>query len=291
MDATAIFVIHNDADRLIQLLDVVLAEAAMAVVVDNASEDDSVQALEGRERVAVIRNPDNRGFAAAVNQAAALTGTGWILLVNPDVHLQPGDVVALLTAVPGDVVAVAPLQVDGEGRPRVETGGYEPTLSRYLVWAVLPARFHGRRGPWLAPPFPTADAEVDWASGALLGIRREAFERLGRFDERYFLYHEDVDFGRRARAAGYRIWIRPSVRLHHEVAHGESSRRVKAGLRSIESVAQDFDGLRRRGLGLVLGLGYGLRALLGSGTQRAMARAALPHCRALVLGRLPTRTP
>lgn len=280
---------HDSGERLGPLLDLLLPQVLDVALIDNASTDGSLAAAEGREGVRIVRNPDNRGFAAAANQGAALATGEWIVFVNPDVHLVPGQVPALLSSVPADVAAVAPLQVDGEGTPRSETGGYQPSLARYLLWAVLPVRWHRRMGPWLAPPWPRGDVEVDWVSGALLGIRREVFSRLGGFDPRFWLYHEDVDFCRRARAEGYRVLCRGSIRLHHEVAHGDPARRVVSGLRSVESLALDFPGWRRRALGLVLGLGYGLRAAFASGTTRDVARAVLPHCRELIAGRLPRR--
>jgi N-acetylglucosaminyl-diphospho-decaprenol L-rhamnosyltransferase len=290
-DATAVLVNYNSGARLGPLLDALEGEVASVVVVDNASTDGSLSPAEGRTSVRLMRNERNEGFARAVNRGASLAATEWMLLVNPDIHLRPGQVDDLLSGLPASVAAVAPLQVDEDGRPRPETGGYEPSLARYLVWALVPARWHGRRGPWLAPPWPETDVELDWVSGALLGIRRRVFEELGRFDERFFLYHEDVDFCRRARRAGYSIRCRPAVRLHHEVAHGEALRRVSSGLRSIESLATEFEGWRRRALGLELAVGFGLRAILGSSTTRALARAALPHCRALLAGRLPRPGP
>lgn len=286
---TAVLVNYNSGQRLGPLLDVLEPQVASVVIVDNASSDGSLAAAEGRSRVKIIRNAKNRGFAAAVNQGSQVARGEWLLLVNPDTHLGSSDVATLLGSVPPDVVAVAPLQVDERGRPLSETGGYKPSLPRYLVWAVLPTRFHGRWGPWLAPPFPDRDIDLDWVSGALLALRREEFLRLGGFDERFFLYHEDVDFGRRAREKGLRVLCRPSVRLHHEVAHGEPHRRVLSGLRSTESLALQFSGWRRRVLGLVLGAGYGVRAALGSGTTRAVARAALPHCLTLISGRIPAK--
>jgi N-acetylglucosaminyl-diphospho-decaprenol L-rhamnosyltransferase len=280
-----VLVNHDSGARLGPLLDRLAAEVRHVVVVDNASSDASLAAAERRPAVTVIRNPDNRGFAAAANQGAAEASTEWILFVNPDTHLEPAQITTLLADVPEDVAAIAPLQVDETGVPRSETGGYEPSLRRYLVWALVPVRFHRRRGPWLAPPFPEEDTELAWLSGALLGIRRRVFDQLGRFDERFFMYHEDVDFCRRARTSGYRVLCRPSVRLHHEVAHGDPQRRVLSGVRSVHSLAQAFTGPRRRALGVVLGLGYGLRAMLGRGTPRRLARAVLPLCGELIRGR------
>jgi GT2 family glycosyltransferase len=291
VDVTSVIVNYNSGHRLGPLIEDLEREVEAIVVVDNASTDDSLRDAEGRPNVKIVRNHDNRGFAAAANQGAAEASTTWLLFTNPDIHLRARDVLELLSDVPDAVAAIAPLQVDEHDHPKIETGGYQPTLLRYLLWAVLPVRFHGRFGPWIAPPFPTHDADVDWVSGALLGIRRDVFEALGAFDERFFLYHEDVDFCRRARNAGYRIWVRPSVHLFHEVAHGEPARKVTSGLRSVESLALTFRGWRRRALGLILLIGYGLRSVLGTGTGRDLARAVLPHCLVLVRGGLPTRGP
>jgi N-acetylglucosaminyl-diphospho-decaprenol L-rhamnosyltransferase len=288
-DATAVLVNYNSGRRLGPLLDRLQPEVRDVAIVDNGSSDGSLAAAEGRRGVTILRNDSNRGFAAAANQGASVATGEWILFVNPDIHLRSGDVAGLLEGVPDDVAAVAPLQVDSDGDAKPETGGYEPSLGRYLVWALIPGRFHRRFGPWVQPPFPDQDFPLDWVSGALLGIRRDVFMELGRFDERFWLYHEDVDFARRARLAGYRILCRPSVRLYHEVAHGDPGRRVTSGLRSVESLSLDFPGWRRRALGAVLGLGYGLRALLARGTERDLARAVLPHCLELMRGRLPTR--
>lgn len=289
--AHVVLVVYNDGGRLGDLLDLLYGEVETAAVVDNASTDGSALAADGRGFVSLIRNEENRGFATAANQGAAVARTDWIVFVNPDTHLEPGQVSALLRGLPEDVAAVAPLQVDERGRPRSETGGYEPTIPRYLIWALVPVRFHRRLGPWLAPPFPESDTELAWVSGALLGIRRGVFERLGGFDQRFFMYHEDVDFCRRARRAGYRVLLRPSVRLYHEVAHGDPARRARSGMRSVESLAKEFSGWRRRFLGAVLGVGFGLRALFASGTTRDLARAVLPHCTALIRGRLPAGNP
>ena len=289
LDATVVVVNYNDGPRLGPLLDLLLAEARRAVVVDNASTDGSERPADGRERVTLIRNDRNRGYAPAVNQGAAIADGEWLILANPDAHVRPGDLHALVADLPSEVVAVAPVQIDGTGAPRHETGGYDPSLLRYLVWALVPVRFHGRSGPWLASVPPGGrDVELDWVSSALLAIRREAFEAVGRMDERFFLYHEDVDLGRRFRRRGWRVICRTRIRLFHEVAAGDPGRRARQTLLALDSLAIDFEGWRRPMLGAILALGYGLRAVFASGPTREAARAALPACGRMILGRRPS---
>jgi hypothetical protein len=103
------------------------------------------------------------------------------------------------------------------------------------------------------------------------------------------MYQEDADFCKKARRAGYRVIHRPSVHLIHEVAQGSAERRILSGLRSVESLALEFPGWRLRALGGVLAIGFGLRAGLAWGTRRALAKECLPHCWALMRGRLPQR--
>jgi len=202
LDGTVVVVNYNDGPLLGQLLDLLLEEVRRVVVVDNASTDGSEQAAAERSDVMLIRNDHDRGYAPAANQGASHAEGDWLVLINPDAHLRPGDLEALVTDLPSDVGAVAPVQVDRSGTPRPETGGYAPTLPRYLLWALVPVRFHGRWGPWLAKIPPGGDVALDWVSSALLVIRREAFVAVGGLDDRFFLYHEDVDFGRRLRAHG-----------------------------------------------------------------------------------------
>jgi N-acetylglucosaminyl-diphospho-decaprenol L-rhamnosyltransferase len=290
LDATVVIVNYNDGPRLGPLLDLLREEVRRVVVVDNASSDGSERAAAERPEVTLIRNEQNRGYAPAANQGAAQAEGAWLVLVNPDAHLQRGDIEALMTDLPSDVAAVAPVQVDRTGAPRPETGGYAPTLLRYLLWAFVPVRFHGRWGPWLATIPSGGDVALDWVSSALLVIRRDAFEAVGGLDERFFLYHEDVDFGRRLRARGWRVLCRTSVTLFHEVATGNPERRLRQSLLALDSLALEFEGWRRPILGAILAVGFGLRALMDSPPERALARAALPASGRMIVGRQPSAT-
>jgi GT2 family glycosyltransferase len=288
LDATAVIVNYNAGPRLGPLLDLLAQEVRRVVVVDNASSDGSERAAAERPAVTLIRNERNRGYAPAANQGTVDAEGAWLVFVNPDAHLQPGDIQALVANLPDDVAAVAPVQVDRTGAARAETGGYVPSLPRYLMWALVPVRYHGRWGPWLASIPAGEDVSLDWVSSALLAVRREIFESVGRFDERFFLYHEDVDFGRRLRADGWRVICRTSVRLFHEVATGDPERRMRQSLMALDSLAIEFDDRRRPILGAILALGFGLRAVFGTPDERSLARAALPACGRMIIGRQPS---
>jgi N-acetylglucosaminyl-diphospho-decaprenol L-rhamnosyltransferase len=290
--ALAVVVNYNSGDRLGPLLDVLEPEVRQVVVVDNASHDGSQQAAKGRERTVFIQNDRNRGFAAAVNQGAMLASEedDWIVLVNDDAHVRPGEMSELLKDVSPDVAVIAAMQVDFQDHPLSESGGYDPAIWRYLVWSFVPVAVHYRFGPWISRPFPKGDTDLDWVSGAMLGIRRGIYFELGMLDEKYWMYVEDVDFCRKARKAGYRVIHRESVHLIHEVAAGDRERRILSGLRSVESLALDFPGMRLRALGFVLGMGYVLRAgFARKSTERGLARRCLRHCVELMKGRHPER--
>ena len=246
------------------------------MVVDNASTDGSPSAAQKRKGISLIRNSVNLGFATAVNQGAVVATTEWLVFVNPDTHPDYGVVRRLVAHVPDEVAVIAPVQVDDSGRALLETGGHDPSLVRYAAWALIPGRVGEQRGPWLSPPFPQADFHCDWVSGAFMAVRRDAFERVHGFDERFFLFQEDVDLCRRLRTAGYRIMCRGWVKLRHEVGQGDAERRALSAARSVAPLASRFETSGgRRTLGAILTVGFGIRSL--SPSRGSAARAALPE--------------
>lgn len=280
-DATIVIVNFDSGNRLPRLLERLERESARIVVVDNASTDGSQSAAQNRAGIDLIRNPLNLGFATAANQGAAITASGWLIFANPDTHPQPGVVSKLIDHVPDDVAIVAPVQVDDKGKALSETGGHRPSLVRYAIWAVLPLRIRKDRGPWLTPPFPQVDFFPAWVSGSFMAVRREVFERVYGFDERYFLYQEDVDLCQRVTTAGYRVMCRGWVRVHHEVGQDDPARRAQANAHSVAPLAARFETPpARRALGLILTVGFALRSF--SPRNGRSARAAMPAARALL---------
>ncbi|WRZ94805.1 glycosyltransferase family 2 protein [Streptomyces sp. NBC_01007] len=196
---------------------------ARIVVVDNASTDGSLDGLATPGiPLDVVRNTRNVGFASGCNQGAALCDSGFLLFLNPDTELYP-DALRVLGAFLRTPAAESygifgALMVDEEGRPRI-------SCSRFPSLRIYVGKMTGldRLMPSLFPPHHLRPGElprsgpVDQVIGACFLVRRTLFDDLRGFDERYFLYLEEVDFALRARQVG-----RPSCHVHQaRVYHAE----------------------------------------------------------------------
>lgn len=223
LDLSIIIVSYNaraDLERC--LLSLRLAPPSVAhdvVVVDNASSDGSPQLVRDRfADVRLIETGGNVGFARATNIGIRSTTGPLLLLLNSDTRVPAGTVdalVALLRSRP-DVGAVGPRLVDERGRPEISFGamiGPFTELRQKLVGLL----YDRGLGPIVAHVARRAREEQspDWISGACLLARREDAEAVELFDERYFLYAEDVDFCAAIRGLGKRILFTPMVEAVH----------------------------------------------------------------------------
>lgn len=188
----AIVVAHDSAHALPDCLRALAAEHVPAIVVDNASRDGSA-ALAEAAGAQVLRNPRNEGYGRANNRGvAAAIHAERVLILNPDLILQPGAADALLAAVRlySDAGLLAPRLVEPDGRVF-----YQPRslLAPYLT------NPKGRRA------LPEGDACAPFLSGACLMVRRDLFLALGGFDPNIFLFYEDDDLCRRMAEAGHAL--------------------------------------------------------------------------------------
>ena len=166
--------------------------------------------------VEVVRNPSRKGFGANHN-AAFRRATGAIFCVlNPDIRFA-GDPFAALVAELADrrVGVAAPLVVDVAGKP-------EDSARRFPSAWRLAAKLLGL-APRLDYAIGSEPFSPDWVAGMFLAFRREAFAAVDGFDERYFLYYEDVDLCRRLRASGFDVRLVPGACVTH-LARRESRR-------------------------------------------------------------------
>lgn len=219
--------------------------------IDNASTDGTVQSLsqlEGQHRGAfgsfeVFRNPRNEGFAKAQNRALAHAGAPYALVLNPDTELYPDSLETLLEAAATDCDRVAAWEA--RQLPYEHPKTYDPVT--------------------MAPP---------WCSAAALLIRRTAFEEAGGFDDRFFLYCEDVDLSWRLLSKGWQLRYVPAARVRHDTY--DSPHQIKP-LQFAQTVLGTLRLRTRYGtLGDVLrGFAICLRTLLGTPQFRSQRGAIL----------------
>jgi GT2 family glycosyltransferase len=179
------------------------------IVVDNGSTDGSADWVARHvPGVRLIRNHENRGFAAACNQGADLAAGDVLVFLNQDTCVKPGWLAPLVEPLYGrDEVGLTTSRVLLMSRPdRLHLCGQEVHYTG-LVFG---------RG-YLAPAagFP-ASALVAAPSGASFAIRRELWQHLGGFDERFYMYYEETDLAWRARLAGCRCLYAPDSQILHD---------------------------------------------------------------------------
>ncbi|MGA6163473.1 glycosyltransferase [Amycolatopsis magusensis] len=190
------------------------------IVVDNNSGDGTLEvAAAVCPEAEILRLPGNLGFAAAVNAGVELAGGADVLVLNPDIRLEPGAVRGMREAltVPGTGIAV-PLLLDKIGRPAFSLRR-KPTALRALGEALL-----GGTRAGLIPAFGELvvrhsryrePGTADWATGAAWLASRECLAATGKLDERYFLYSEETEYMLRAGDAGYAVRFAPRAAATH----------------------------------------------------------------------------
>lgn len=223
---TAVIVNYNSGRWLLRCIDNLRGRARElppVIVIDNASDDGSVDLLPELNNITIRRAHRNLGFGRGVNQALRNVATDYMLIINPDCLIVP-DALARLVAeldTHPDTALVSGRVFDMRG---IEQRGSRRRLpSRGQVLSeVLP--FSDANGIDLThEPCPDEPLDVEAVSGACMLVRRAALEQIGGFDPGFHMHFEDLDVMARLRAAGWRIRLLPSVFISH--AGGVSSRR------------------------------------------------------------------
>ncbi len=231
---SVIFVNYQSGDRLALALQALVPELLQLsfeiVIVNNDRCEDlkSVRAIHPT-KIQVIQNPTNLGFGAAVNRGFQRSTGRFVLILNPDVLALKSSIAALLRAMESD-------EKIGMVLPKLQNpdGTLQYSCRRHYSLATLIMR----RGPW-KPLFKNhsvvrahlmkdwkhdTPSEVDWGLGAAMLVRRGAVPVSGPFDERFFLYFEDVDLCIRMRQTGWKILYEPRAVLVHEHRRGSARR-------------------------------------------------------------------
>lgn len=234
MRAALVIVNYNTAGDLRRCLQSVreMLPAVETAVVDNGSSDGSREMVAGEfPWVRLEDNPGNPGYASACNRGIRATTQPYVFIFNSDVEFLEDGIGAVLDHLDAnpDIGALGPLVLNSDRSVQMSCRRF-PSMFENLVhgflgdiWPDNPyTRSYQMKG--LCRDEPT---DVDWVSGAAMLLRREAADRVGGFDESYFMYVEDVDICWRMREAGYRVVYNPALRLVHHIGRTSSQQSIR----------------------------------------------------------------
>jgi N-acetylglucosaminyl-diphospho-decaprenol L-rhamnosyltransferase len=273
-----VIVTYNSAEEIGGCLDALERFDDLEVlVVDNASADATRAEVE-RRNVRLIVNTWNAGFAGAVNQGVRATSSPLVLLLNPDAHLERG-LEALEGCLDAGAGAAGGMLTGSDGLPQVGFMARNlPTPAALILevlgvnraWPGNPANWHYRclGETWEAP------VSVEQPAGAFLMFSREAFVKVGGFDERFWpVWFEDVDFCAKLKRAGYRVYLHPEAVARHIGGHSVGT--LPLEIRELywygsllEYGAKHYSGVTFRSLCFAVLIGAGLRAVPASVRRR-----------------------
>lgn len=211
-------------ERFCDTLATATAREPVLVLADNGSDDGAPEAAAERENVRLVRTGTNLGYGGGANRGVAELDReyGWVVVANPDIEWSRDCLDTMLAAAARwpDAGALGPLirEPDGSVYPSARL---VPSLGRGIGHAVFGTVWPGN--PWTRAyrqeRAAVSERTAGWLSGSCLLLRREAFEAVGGFDGRYFMYFEDVDLGDRLARAGWRNVYLPQAEVTHIGGH------------------------------------------------------------------------
>jgi hypothetical protein len=210
----------------------------------------------------LIRNRENVGFSRANNQALREASAAYVLILNSDAELTPGALPVLVSRLDARprLGVVGPRTLSPDGSVQVSFG---PALTPLAEWRQRRLVRGVKRGDPAALKEAAARAgveqEPDWLSGSCLLARKEALDAVGRFDEGFFLYEEDVDLCLRLRRAGWGVLFTPAAEVVHHLGRSMEADPARARLEYHRSHLRFY----RKHNGPVLAAA--LRAFIGAG--------------------------
>jgi N-acetylglucosaminyl-diphospho-decaprenol L-rhamnosyltransferase len=269
---------ESDLPACLDALEADRPDDATIIVVDNASPDGSADVARLHpSRPEIVISARNLGFGGGCNLGLGATSADTVFLVNPDARVLPGATAHLRHALADDpcLGVVAPKIIDPAAEYRATSGGAEPTLRSLIGHYLLLGRV-----PWVRRffrPFHLADPDVagnvDWVSGGAMMLRRAAYDAVGGFDERWFMYMEDVDLCRRIRVAGWKVGYVPAGIVEHAIGGSQGSDQPGRWVVALDRYLRlNGGGFRARLSAVVVAVGLGVRWLAYRRTRPANAR-------------------
>jgi len=240
---------HGDTVRMAvrSLLESTEAVPYEVLFVDNCPGDDAADWVRSNyPEIFFLRNPVPLGFAANVNRAVEQTHSEYIFLLNPDCLCLPGLIDGLVRYLDGNpsVGIAGPRLLNTDGSLQMSCRRFSRPAALLMRGARMDKLFASTRllREYLMADFRhDGEADVDWITGAAMMVRRQAFDRIGGMDERYYLYSEDQDLCYRMWRNGWRVSYFPKARaVHRHLRCGILRPFSKAGMHQLRSTLLMF---------------------------------------------------
>jgi len=215
------------------------------IVIDNNSEDGSIKMIKEKfPQVKLICNERNFGFARANNQGLTHAQGDCVLFLNSDTLILDGAIDKAVEFMKKDKrVDILGCQLLNQNKTIQHSGGFFPKLTRVFSWMVFIDEL-----PFLdqiIKPYQQSNRnfyqkikQLDWVTGGFMLVKKEVINRIKGFDERFFMYAEEVDFCFRAKKLGFNVWFYPGAKIIH--FKGKSS---KNGFQ--KAVLGEYQGLKK----------------------------------------------
>ncbi len=212
---SVVTVAYNNEKNIEDYLDalrVALPRNSEAIIIDNASSDMTVELVEKEKWLKLIKNKTNVGFGSGCNIGAKISNSEYIFFLNPDTILSPGSIDKLMNFALDHPEAgiIAPKLIGKNGKIQESV-----TSLPSLLGAIKEYMFGQKNAYSQYAPSGNTPVEVEAVYGAAILIKKDLFFKLGGFDEKYFLYYEDLDLCRKLRNAGLKIFYLPEVSIVH----------------------------------------------------------------------------
>jgi GT2 family glycosyltransferase len=223
MDLSIVIVTYNSQEFILNCLASV-RRAAMeidheTIVIDNDSTDETKALMKTfGNSITFLGNPENYGFARAVNMGLQRATGDFLLLLNPDTVIKSDSLSPMIDFMRRNSrVGICGCKLlNRDGSLQYSKGSF-PTLFSLFYRRVLPRRMrkyhlwgYGQAGP------------CDWVTGAFVCIRKSVIEDIGYLDKNYFIYYEDLDYCLRTKKKGYEIYYDPQIETYHLKPHAIS---------------------------------------------------------------------
>jgi GT2 family glycosyltransferase len=265
IDFEVVIVSYHSKHQIEGLLAGLPAELPVAII-DNAKNADHLREFAAaRPLTRYVDSGGGAGYPRAANLGLSSTQFEYAIMLNPDARPSIDTLHAIVDDVRADVTCASssPLNVDPHGTPEFGVGGWEPTVRRAIVHALALHKFFPRAGLY-ARPRVGERIQLDWVTGSCMAVEIARFTQLGRFDDRYYVYNEDMAYGHAARANGMYQKLRTDLTSTHATGGSGAPSLEMLRLRGA-SMRRYLLHRRKRtpaiAIATIMGLGYLLRTI------------------------------